>query len=388
MNRSALIAILAPKDVECFRGVIRGINSYYAARSNSPYLPMTDIIMPLNPGWKEYLQQWDPVGLIAHVLPETIDHVRDFGKPFVQILGNHSDGKIPAVDVDNVAVGHVAAEHFLDRGFKHYVFVGEAGAQYAMLREQGFREGLARMGITPLSPIFLPHETGARDWMINDELLRQHLAKLPRPLAVFAANDFSAAEVARVCVRNNIAIPDDIALLGADNDDVLCCTWRPAVSSIKLPFERIGYEAAQLIEKMLKGKPVQKKTILLPPLGVVTRPSSDILAIDHPDVATAVRYIRENVGKAVGVKDLLREVMVSRRALERSFREVLNRSPHQEIRRVQLETAKRLLAETDLPMSDVAASSGFSDSTYLSIVFHQQMGMTPSAYRKEAKPPK
>src|SRR5213079_3023715 len=109
---------------------------------------------------------------------------------------------------------------------------------------------------------------------INDELIRQHLIKLPRPLAVFAANDFQAAEVARVCVRNGIAIPDDIALLGVDNDDLLCTTWRPPVSSVKLPFERVGFEAAMMMDKMLKGKPVPKKAVLLPPVGVVTRPSS------------------------------------------------------------------------------------------------------------------
>jgi LacI family transcriptional regulator len=200
---------------------------------------------------------------------------------------------------------------------------------------------------------------------------------------VSAFYDMWGLQLAEVCRDVGLRVPADVAIVGIGNDDLLCEMSRPSLSSVAVPAEQIGHEAAALLERLMAGSAPPERPIMLPPLGVVTRQSSDILAIGDPDVAAAVRFIRQRGHLPTRVGDVLREVPVSRRSLERKFRQILNRGVSEEIRRVHVDRARALLSGTDLPMSALADHAGFSNATHLSVVFRQETGMTPTSYRRQ-----
>jgi LacI family transcriptional regulator len=200
-------------------------------------------------------------------------------------------------------------------------------------------------------------------------------------VGIFAPNDIWGVQLTEVCLRAGLQVPEDVAILGVDDDDLLCEFARPALSSIALPTQRIGYEAAREVERLLKRARASLRPLLLPPLRVIARRSTDILAVDDSDVVAALRFIRRQAHQPIRVIDLLREVPTSRRSLERQFRKVLGRSILGEIRRVHVERASQLLALPDLPLHSVAERSGFTDAKRFSTVFRQMVGLTPSAYR-------
>jgi LacI family transcriptional regulator len=200
-------------------------------------------------------------------------------------------------------------------------------------------------------------------------------------VGVFAPNDIWGVQLAEVCRQVGLRVPEDVALVGVDNDDLLCEMARPPLSSVSLPVNRIGHAAASLLDDLLGGKK-SPGDLLLPPVGVIARQSSDVLALEDPEVATAVRFIRTHGHTALRVADVLREVPISRRSLERRFRRALDRSIWEEIRRVHVEQARGLLARSGMPMAEVARHAGFSDSRQLSTVFREETGLTPTAYRR------
>jgi LacI family transcriptional regulator len=197
-----------------------------------------------------------------------------------------------------------------------------------------------------------------------------------------ASNDRRALQLLAVCRKCGIAVPESVAVLGVDNDEVFCELANPPLSSIALSTQRIGYEAARMLVRLMGGKKPKEKQLLIPPAGVVPRRSSDIPAIFDADVAAAVRYISLHVQDDLQIADLLREVPISRRSLHQRFRNVLGRTPAQEIRRAQIETAGHVLSETDEPMTRVALMAGFSNAKQLGSTFHRAMGVTPTAYRR------
>jgi LacI family transcriptional regulator len=214
-----------------------------------------------------------------------------------------------------------------------------------------------------------------------DVAVQRWVQRLPKPVGIFASTDIWGVQLAEVCRQTGLRVPEDVALVGVDNDDLLCEVARPSLSSIALPTERIGFEAAALLDRILARERPSLRPRLLPPIGVVARQSSDVLALDDPEVAAAVRFIREHSHTSIGVKDVLRAVTISRRSLERRFQAALDRTVWEEIRRAHLERAKSLLAGTAMPMWAVAEQAGFSDPRQLSVVFRQETGLTPTAYR-------
>ena len=200
---------------------------------------------------------------------------------------------------------------------------------------------------------------------------------------MLASNDRRALQLLAVCRKLDIPVPGAVAVLGVDNDEVFCELANPPLSSIALSTQRIGYEAARTLDQLMRGQKPKEDPLLIPPAGVVPRQSSQRAAIVDPDVAAAVRYIALHVRDDLQVADVLREVPLSRRALDHRFLKVLGHTPAQEIRRAQVEMAKQVLAETDEPMIRVAAMAGFSNSKQLGASFHHATGTTPTAYRRE-----
>lgn len=192
-------------------------------------------------------------------------------------------------------------------------------------------------------------------------------------------------QLTEACRQVGLRIPEDAALLGAEDDDLYCELARPALSSVRVPAEQIGREAAALLDRLLDGARPPRQPILLPPQGVVARRSSEVLAIDDPDVVAAARFIRGHGHLPLFVADVLREVPVERRSLERRFRKALGRGIWEEIRRVHVERAKRLLAETDQSIKAIAKQSGFTDFRHMAVVFRKELGLSPTAYRSRVR---
>jgi LacI family transcriptional regulator len=295
---------------------------------------------------------------------------------------------LPAVFPDDQATGKLAASYFLERGFRNFAFFGLLGARYAQERAQGFQEALRSAGFD-CTIVQRRDEPSSEENLLSQDSDRsarlEALATLSRPLAVFCGNDSCAKEAVRLATSLGLQVPDQIAVLGVDNDEINCELSGVQLSSIRLNTEQIGYEAAALLAKLIAGEPAPAQPILVPPVEVITRRSSDVLALADAEVAAAVRFIRDRGGREINVEDLLSRTQLSRRSLEMRFRKALGRSPYQEIRRVQLERAKLLLSRTDRPVREIADACGFKEARQLSMAFHDQIGLTPRQYRRKSR---
>jgi LacI family transcriptional regulator len=204
---------------------------------------------------------------------------------------------------------------------------------------------------------------------------------LPKPVGVMAGYDIRGREILDVCRQLGISVPDEVALIGVDNDDLICDLADPPQSSVIPDTRRTGYEAARLLDLLMAGQSDLPLTHLIPPLGIAVRASTDVLATNDADMSAAVRFIRAHATEGINVEDVLRAVPLSRRVLESRFEKLFGRTPHEEITRVQIERVKELLAETDLPLSAVAHLTGYSHVEYMSVVFKRETGVPPSSYR-------
>jgi LacI family transcriptional regulator len=381
-SQAIRIGLVLSYSMEYCRGVLRGIKHYAEAKQHW-------IFTPIDPGLPELaptLRAVQPAGVTALVVSDALaEALTQLRRPLVNVSAYPPRGPIPRVGVDNVLVGRLAAAYLLDQGFRQFGFVGHPNHTFSLQRQTGFCQVIEPTG-HPLALYYehdsLPFDPLGRLWALDKDL-RRWLQALPKPAGVFACNDIWGLQLSEACRQAGVQVPEDVAMLGVDNDDLLCELARPSLSSVAIPSEQVGYEAAALLDRLLARARAPTQPLLFPPVGVVTRRSSDVLAIGDPDVAAAVRFIREHAHLPLRVEDVVRAVPVSRRSLERRFRAVLHRGLWQEIRRVHLERAKDLLAASALPIHAVAERAGFSDAKQLSVVFRQETGLTPTAYRRQ-----
>ncbi|HVR87070.1 MAG TPA: substrate-binding domain-containing protein, partial [Planctomycetota bacterium] len=299
------------------------------------------------------------------------------GLPTVGLYDRVEDRlRLPMILNDNLAVGRMGARHLADRGFRHLAYYGVRRERWSELRLAGAAE-VARSA----KATFAVHASGGT-WEPSQERLQRWIASLPRPLGLVAANDLHGLRALDACRRAGLAVPEMVAVVGADDDAEVCELSDPPLSSVTFHPERVGQEAAALLDRLMGGRAAPAQPLLVPPLGVSARQSSDILAIDDPDVAQAIHHIRRHAFEGITVEDLLRELPLSRRALEHRFRRRLGRTPKEEIQRLRFEEAKSLLATTDLPVARISDRLGFHQPAYLSAAFQREAGMTPSSYRR------
>ncbi len=331
------------------------------------------------PSW---LAGWAGDGIIARVdSPASAAALRKTGLPVVDVSAERNASEFPRVSVDNAAVAGLAARHLLSKGLRHFAFCGDAQFLWAKQRGVEFRRAVTAAGATCST---WAGERGAGGRAGSDAEIRaiaDWLEALPRPLGVLACYDGRAQQVLEACQLRGWAVPDEIAVLGVDNDEVLCDLCTPPLSSVQPNARRTGYEAAAMLARMMRGERLDSQTTVVEPVAVVERLSTDAVAVADARVAAAVRFIREHVGDGIDVSDVLRAVPMSRTLLERKFQAALGHSPHRQIVQQRIERAKHLLVESELAIAVVAELAGFGDASYLSVAFRRETGESTYAYR-------
>ncbi len=370
------------QDLAFSRDVIRGIRAYALRRPNWAFRngPPDAEILPS-------LRQWKPDGIIADIVhADFARRLSRLRRPIVDTAFWIVHPRIPVVDVDNLAVGRMAAEYLLSLGFCHFAFFGNVAA-YSGLREKAFVQRLTESGVR--AAVFhgepLRQMSSPTNWKKMDTQTRRWLHRLAKPVAMFVCNDATARILADLCGQLGLHVPDEVALLGVDDDQLECLLTSPPLSSIAIPGKRIGYEAAKLLDRAMTAPSSPVRRLFLPPMHVVARQSTDTMATDDPVVIAALRYIQVHAAEGINVAGIVHGIGVGRRELERKFRAILGRSVLQELRRTRITQAQKLLAGTDLPMPTVAKLSGFASAHRLTIVFHRLCGLPPTAYRRQSQ---
>jgi LacI family transcriptional regulator len=334
---------------------------------------------------------WQGDGVIARV--ETAEAARCLSRrriPVIDVRG-HFDLGVPVIETDDVAVARLAFDHFMERGFGQLAFAGYRRIDYSERRHRNF-QALAQERDLPCQVYEAPTPAHPVPASLYDQHAQRFAAdlidwvrQLPKPVGIFACNDVCGKQVLNACLEAGVAVPEDVAVLGVDDDAVFCDLAAPPLSSIALDTERIGYLAAQWLERMMDGSGMPPARTKVPPLRVVCRRSTDSIAVDDPDVAAALRFIREHAAEKIGVKEIAGPAGLSRRTLERRFKELVGRSPHDEIMRERIRRAQQLLRDTDLPLRTIAHRTGFTHPEYMSVVFRRRTGQQPSQFRAAAR---
>lgn len=292
---------------------------------------------------------------------------------------------IPYFFTNNQAIARLAAGHFFERGFRHVAYCGyprTAINGWSEEREEAFAKEVKKRGFD--CHIYRGRGKTSRDWAANQHLLGVWLKSLPKPVGLMAANDNRARQVLEACRAIHMRVPEEVAVIGVDNDELLCQLSSPLLSSIEQGAKRIGYEAAALLDWMMRGKKPRKRHFVIDPGGIVMRRSTDILAIEDARVAQAMAFIREHACDSIKVPDVVDAVAISRSGLETRFKAALGRSLSKVIREVQLETAKGFVSDTNLALKEVAAKTGFKSVQHMTTLFHRVFGRPPAEYRRTA----
>lgn len=330
------------------------------------------------------LRRWKGDGVLASIEDRRIAaRMAQSGIPLVDTDGQVLDGKLPFVGNDEEAAGRLAAEHLVDRRFTNFAFSGYPCQPWVERRCRGFRDALARAGFPLAVRYFSRSFDTVSAWENAQQQLADWLVGLPKPLGLMACSDRHAQHLLDACRRADLKVPDEVGVIGTDNEEAICRLSNPPLSSVANNPQRIGYEAARLLDQMMGGKtgPEIWEPRLIDPKGVVTRRSTDIVVTDDQLVGDALRFIRDHACESVNVNETLRHIARSRSTLYRHFQSAIGRSPHEEIQRVRLERVRELLAQTSLPLAEIARLAGFEHSEYLVAVFKRRTGMTPGRYR-------
>jgi LacI family transcriptional regulator len=374
------VAFLMDRAYGYNREVLRGIQNWMSTESNWIVHHATG-----EPYELPALREWQPDGIIAHVTnPELAEGLLAWGGPVVNTSSALPQLKFPLVEVDHEETGRLAAHHFIERGHTSFAFFGSETTGFSIGRQTGFKEVIEDHGAS----ILVCHaddtviRAGHESWIRNEEEIERWLLNLPRPCAVFVSNDVSARTVTNACQYLGLKVPEELSILSVDNDEFECLFATPTLSSIEIPAERIGREAARTLRRLMDGEQPLYPDNYLPPVQIIERQSTDLVATTDPSVHTAVAFIRANHGELITVDDIADAADCSRRTLERRFRSALDRSIHDELARQRLAHARRLLAETDADLETIARRTGFTDARRLAVVFRQHFETSPSSFRR------
>jgi LacI family transcriptional regulator len=334
------------------------------------------------------LRSWEGDGIIGNFDdPGIARRVTQARLPVVGFGGGYgwyvAGSAIPYFYTNNKAIATLTADHLLDRGFKHFAYCGYAKSPingWSQERQDAFESYLRRRATS--CAIFDCFPRSSHNWATLQRSLGEWLRRLPKPLGVMAANDNRGRQVLEACRAYDIAVPDEVAVVGVDNDELLCRLSSPPLSSVEQGAKGLGYAAAALLDQMIQGHSSRKRQYVFDPTTVVTRQSTDILAIDDPKVAQAMAFIREHSSEGIKVPQVVNAVAISRSGLETRFASALGYSIHTAIGHTKLERVRRLVSETDLPLKQIAAEAGFRSVQHMTTLFVRTFGQTPGRYRR------
>lgn len=373
------VAILVETTRTYTRELLAGVRHYVS--EHGPWSAILEL-RALDSSPPPWLRNWDGDGVLSRTFTQkTADVITATGLPTVELRSTHLRHDFPFVGVDNSQVGSMVAEHFLERGHTHFATLSLHTESFFEERTRNFKKAVEAAGHACAE---LP-ERGAdsvRDWEKSQTRLIEWLDSLPRPLGVFAANDQLGVRMLEACRRGGIAVPEQVAIVGCENEETLCSFASPTLTSVQFDGAAVGYLAARNLDLMMRGRRPQKRRTLAPPKHIVARESSDELAVSDHLVARAAQIIRENATAGINVDELCRRLNASRSTLERRMKGALRRTPKEEILRIRFREVERLLRDTDLPIDAIAEQTGFVHSHYLQAAFKQRHNETPGRYRK------
>lgn len=381
MERLLSIAVVFNRTVSFNRQVLLGVGDYARTKSDWVLVPFA-----AEPRALTSARVRACAGLIGHLYSRAlVNSALTLDIPVVTVSGLLSEYPIPRVATDHEAVGRLAAEHFIERGYRQFAFAGYRGLEFSDGRYAGFQARINAEGWSA-ERLLVPSKLGyitAEPWQALSQRLEKWLVGLPHPIAIFAANAVIGFWISVACHEIGLRIPEEVALLDVDFDQLQSQLSNPPTSSVALPAHRMGYEGAQLLDQLISGSKPSTTEIVIPPIGVVVRQSSDALAIEEEIIARAASFIRKHRNTPLSVMDVVRHVKVSRCTLERKFRKMVGHSLAEEIRRSRRERAKTLLVSSDLSIASVAEQSGYPGNIELSVDFRKYLGLTPTEYRRK-----
>lgn len=378
------IALLIETSREYARGLLRGVSRYHHEHGPWSIYFVPHGLDELPPSW---LKNWNGDGVLCRINSRRMaDAMLATGIPVVDLRGAIAGLPVPFVGLDNRPIARLGYEHLRHCGLKNFAFCGSPRGENPPqdLRCDYFVGLVEQEG---QSCAVFPGTSSRRrkySWEQEQEGIARWLKQLRKPVGIMTSNDDRGHQVLDACRRAGLNVPDEVAVVGVDNDTNLCNLCTPRLSSIDTNASLVGYEAAALLMRLMRGGKAPREPVLVgSPRGLVPRQSTDMLAIDDEELAKALRYIREHACGGIRVSDVLEQTNHSPSTLERRIKATFGRSLKSEITRVRLESAKLLLQETNLKVSEIASRTGFNESKYFCEVFRSVEGITPTTYRRQ-----
>lgn len=385
-SRLKRVALLLESDEAFDRGIARGIGDYI--RNHTGWIILMDPMMEVS---LKGIQHWQPDGIIASIHLPAIKEISKLKNIPTIGFGSYSeerDGHLdfPIVTSDQEAIGRMAAQHFMSNGLRHFAFCGgNEKAPWCAQRRDGFVDELAKKGFT--CEIYKPNFRKAVNMPDAVRSLSKWLSTLKQPCGVFVFFDGWARWLLEACIMNHNNVPQEISVLGVDNDRWLCELSQPMLSSVDVNVRKAGYTAAEQLDKLMHEEEEPMRVIRTAPAQVTIRESSNFMNFDDPEVAFALRYIREHACDPISTADVLKVTNMSNSTAYRKFMKSVGHSIHSEIQSVQMGRIKKLLTSTNLSIGDVSKTAGFENVRYLTQVFREDTGLTPTEYRRKQSTP-
>lgn len=382
-RRIPRVALLVETTRTYTRELLGGVRRYIA--EHGPWSTFIEL-RALDSSPPPWLKHWDGDGIISRTFTqETADIIAASGVPAVEIRSSKLCQNLPFVGMDNRLIGRTVAEHFFNRGYRNFAAYSLETETFFEQRVQNFVSTVKAEGCScTVLPETEPESVA--DWEQAQAKLIDWLSHLPKPVGIFAANDALGVRLLDACQRAGIAVPEEVAVVGAENEEMLCEFATPPLSSLRYDGLTVGYLAAQVLDRLMTGKKPKQRETLVPPRGILVRASSDDLVIIDQLVARAARMMREGAATGITVDEVCRKLNASRSTLERRMQAALKRSPKEEIQRLRFRQVERLLEDTNLTIDTIAQQTGFTHSHYLQAAFKQRHGVTPGEFRRAGQP--
>ncbi len=382
IRRRHSVALLIETSNRYSRELVHGVRAFIQQQPSRWAVHLTEQGRgDVPPPW---LARWEGDGIIARVENRRIEGaLRKKGLPVVSVSASGLAPDLPTVISDSASVARLAAEHLIERGFRHFGYCGDARFAWSTTHGQHFQRTLEEHGFD--CSHFQTQRGDFADWKLEQRKLGTWLKSLPKPAGVMTCFDIRGQQLLDVCKRLRLRVPDEIGVIGQHDDTLLCELCDPPLTSVIPNPREAGYQAAALLDKMMRRRKVEAKIYPIAATGVATRQSTDLVATEDPQLAEAMRFIRRHALEGIRVGDVLKHVPMSRTLLERKFRDHFDRSPYETIQSLRDQGASSLLLNTDLPVAEVAERCGYISAEYFSADFKKRSGHSPSAFREQAR---